>query len=93
MRQVQRSLTRLGEAGLLQCRTHANYKTHVTVDRAAVKALLRTPISPYVPGVIEDRFSFLDELTAEAEADAKKVADEALKRASDHHKPDQPDAS
>ena len=93
MRQVQRSLTRLGEAGLLQCRTHANYKTHVTVDRAAVKALLRTPISPYVPGVIDDGFSLLDELNAEAEADANKVADEAIKRASDLHKPDQPDAS
>ena len=62
MKQVQRSLIRLGEMGLLQCRTHANYKTHVSVDRAAVKALLRTPVSPYVPGVIEDTFPFLDEL-------------------------------
>lgn len=41
--QVQRALGRLHEKGLVEIRTHANYRTHIKVDRGAVEALLRTP--------------------------------------------------
>lgn len=92
-KQVQRSLLRLAESGFLEIKVHSQYKTHVTVDREAVQALLRLPVSDYVPGVIEDTFPFLDELKAEAEAEAEAKQVAAIKRASDLHKPDQPDAS
>ena len=92
-KQVQRSLLRLAESGFLEIKVHSQYKTHVTVDREAVQALLRLPVSDYVPGVIEDTFRFLDELKAEAEAEAEAKQVAAIKRASDLHKPDQPDAS
>ena len=43
---------------------HANYRTHVKVDREAVKALLRTLVSPFLPGIRTDGFPFLEHFNA-----------------------------
>ena len=58
--QVQRALGRLHEKGLVEIRTHANYRTHIKVDRGAVEALLRTPVSDFLPGMREVSFPFLE---------------------------------
>lgn len=62
-KQVQRALERLQERGLLEVRTHANYRTHIKVDREAVDALLRQPVSPYLPGLREVSFPYLEHVT------------------------------
>lgn len=70
LKQVQRALIRLEEQGLVQSRTHTNYRTHITVDREAVQALLRTPVSDYLPGLRNDSFPFLDDLNARMKAES-----------------------
>ena len=62
---VQRSLKRLSDLGLVEVRTHANYRTHIKVDREAVNALLRTPVSPMLPGIRRNSFPFLDYVNAD----------------------------
>ncbi len=69
-KQVQRALDRLTDMGLLQVQAHANYRTHITVDREAVQALLRTPVSDYLPGLNSDSFPFLDDLNARRKAES-----------------------
>ena len=44
----------------MEIRTHANYRTHIKVDRGAVEALLRTPVSDFLPGMREVSFPFLE---------------------------------
>ena len=68
--QVQRALGRLHEKGLVEIRTHANYRTHIKVDRAAVEALLRTPVSDYLPGLRSTSFPFLEHIQSAEAADA-----------------------
>lgn len=79
-KQVQRALRRLADHGLIQVRTHANYRTYISVDRDAVNALLRIPVSNSLPGLRSDSFPFLDDLNARAAAQAKDAADSAIKR-------------
>lgn len=67
-KQVQRALDRLQELGFVECRTHANYRTHIKVDRDAVTALLRTPISDYLPGLRQVSFPFLEHVTQDQPA-------------------------
>ena len=67
-KQVQRSLDRLQEMGFLEVRTHANYRTHIKVDRAAVEALLRKPVSAYLSGLRDVSFPFLDQVNASGKA-------------------------
>lgn len=69
-KQVQRALDRLAERGLIELRTHANYRTHIKVDRAAVEALLRTPVSDYLPGLRSTSFPFLEHIQSAEAADA-----------------------
>lgn len=59
-KQVQRALDRLQELGFMEVRVHANYRTHIKVDREAVQALLRTPVSDFLPGMREVSFPFLE---------------------------------
>ena len=59
-KQVQRALDRLQDLGFVQVRVHANYRTHISVDREAVEALLRTPVSEFLPGMREVSFPFLE---------------------------------
>ena len=59
-RQVQNALARLADKGLIETRVHANYRTHLKVDRGAVEALLRTPVSDFLPGMREVSFPFLE---------------------------------
>ncbi|HRL52918.1 MAG TPA: hypothetical protein PLA98_02635 [Alicycliphilus sp.] len=66
-KQVQRALDRLSDLGLLQVRPHPNYRTLITVDREAVQALLRTPVSDYLPGLSSDSFPFLDDLNGKVQ--------------------------
>ncbi|MDO5693869.1 MAG: hypothetical protein Q4G70_15555 [Pseudomonadota bacterium] len=68
-KQVQRALDRLAERGLIELRTHANYRTHIKVDRAAVEALLRTPVSDYLPGLRSTSFPFLEHIQSAEAAD------------------------
>ncbi len=63
-KQVQRAFNRLSDLGLMDIHVHANYRTHVKVDREAVKALLRTPVSPLLPGIRTDGFPFLEHFNA-----------------------------
>jgi hypothetical protein len=58
--EVHRALKRLSDSGLISVRIHANTRTHVTVDRAAVLALLQKPLPPRLPGLVEREFPFLD---------------------------------
>lgn len=73
LKQVQRALARLEDLGLVQSRSHTNYRTHITVDREAVQALLRVPVSDYLPGLRSDSFPFLDDLNAKATKSAPEV--------------------
>lgn len=57
---VQRAFARLSAAGLISIRIHANTRTHVTVHRDAVLALLREPLAPRLPGMVAREFPFLD---------------------------------
>lgn len=63
-RDVQRSIDRLTELGLISTRVHANTRTHFTVNRDAVLALLAKPLPRNLPGIDERHFPFLDEWAA-----------------------------
>lgn len=63
-RQAQQALERLSRLGLLEIRVHANYRTLIKVDRDAVMALLRQPVSPFLPGLRADGFPFLDHVNS-----------------------------
>ena len=63
-KQVQRSLDRMVDWGLLEVQVHSNYRTHIKVDRDAVMALLRQPVSPFLPGLRADGFPFLDHVNS-----------------------------
>lgn len=58
---VQRSIERLKQLGLISTRVHANTRTHFTVNREAVLELLSEPLPRNLPGIDERHFSFLDE--------------------------------
>ena len=60
-RDVQRSIVRLSQLGLISTRVHANTRTHFTVNREAVLALLAKPLPRNLPGIDERHFPFLDE--------------------------------
>lgn len=60
--QVRNSLKTLQELELVKVRVHANYRTLVSVQRDAVLALLRKPVSETLPGLSDERFPFLDYL-------------------------------
>lgn len=62
-RQAQQALARLCDRGLIEYRAHANYRTHIKVDRDAVAALLRAPVSNYLPGLRQIDFPFLGYVT------------------------------
>lgn len=67
-RQAQQALARLADMGLIEIRTHANYRTHIKVDSSAVEALLRNSISEYLPGLRDVSFPFLDQVNASGKA-------------------------
>lgn len=96
--QVQRSLQRLGDLGLLTVRIHENYRTHIQVDAHALRVYLRQPISAYLPGLCDETIPLLDALEDEAlrnyEQDANQVINKAARPAGpDAAKPDQPDSA
>lgn len=59
--EVQRSIVRLSQLGLISTRVHANTRTHFSVNRQAVLALLAKPLPRNLPGIDERHFPFLDE--------------------------------
>lgn len=59
--EVQRSIVRLTEMGLISTRVHANTRTHFSVNRDAVLALLARPLPRNLPGIDERSFPFLDD--------------------------------
>ena len=59
-RDVQRSIERLTGMGLITTRVHANTRTHFSVNKAAVLALLSKPLPRNLPGLDERHFAFLD---------------------------------
>ena len=65
-RQVQRSLKRLADEGLIDMRTQPNYRTCIKVAREAVDALLREPINPNLPGMSTGSFPYIEHLAAAA---------------------------
>lgn len=76
---VQRSTVRLSQLGLISTRVHANTRTHFTVNRAAVLALLAKPLPRNLPGIDERHFPFLDEWrTAQKEAGSANAANERI---------------
>jgi DNA-binding MarR family transcriptional regulator len=66
--EVQRSIDRLSQLGLISTRVHANTRTHFTVNREAVLALLAKPLPRNLPGIDERHFPFLDEWKAAQKA-------------------------
>lgn len=72
---VQRSLGRLTNMGLISTRVHANTRTHFTVKRDAVLALLAKPLPRNLPGLDERSFPFLDEWAAAQSVDTSIEAD------------------
>lgn len=76
-REVRRSLERLQDSGLITVRTHANTRTHVTVNRQAVLDLLRQPVSPRLPGLHEFSFPFLDAWAADSDASPQEAKPDA----------------
>lgn len=97
--QVQRALQRLRDAGFVSTRAYQNYRTMVSVDGDAVRALLATPVSSIVPGIRSDSFPFLNDWNDAAEKQAKTATNAVIKRmgqdtgkAADDDFPDQPDA-
>ncbi len=60
-RDVQRSIVRLTEMGLISTRVHANTRTHFSVNRDAVLALLARPLPRNLPGIDERFFPFLND--------------------------------
>lgn len=78
--EVQRSIDRLSQLGLISTRVHANTRTHFTVNREAVLALLAKPLPRNLPGIDERHFPFLDEWkAAQTTAGAADAANEAIK--------------
>ena len=67
-RDVQRSLGRLKQQGLISTRVHANFRTHVTVNREAVLELLRKPMAERMPSRSAKHFPFLDAWDADIAA-------------------------
>lgn len=66
--EVQRSIDRLSQLGLISTRVHANTRTHFTVKREAVLALLAKPLPRNLPGIDERHFPFLDEWKTDQKA-------------------------
>ncbi len=57
---VQRSFQRLADLGLIKVRIHSQTATHITVNRAAVLALLSKDLNEGLPGLNDGRdFPFL----------------------------------
>lgn len=93
-KQVQRSLERLAAIGVVEMRVHANYRTHISVDRHAVLTLLHQSISAYLPGLRDEAIPLLDALEEEALGnyvhDARHVINKVTRPAEpDATKPDQ----
>ena len=86
-RDVQRSLGRLKQQGLISTRVHANFRTHVTVNREAVLALLRKPMAERMPSRSAKHFPFLDAWDADI---AATQAAEAIESASATELPGDP---
>lgn len=57
---VKRTLQRLQETGFINVRVQKNTKTLVTVNKDAVLALLRQPVSERLPSVSKKQFPFLE---------------------------------
>ena len=78
--EVQRSIDRLSQLGLISTRVHANTRTHFTVNREAVLALLAKPLPRNLPGIDERHFPFLDEWkAAQTTAGSADAANEPIK--------------
>lgn len=78
--EVQRSIDRLSQLGLISTRVHANTRTHFTVNRGAVLALLAKPLPRNLPGIDERHFPFLDEWkAAQTTAGSADAANEPIK--------------
>lgn len=78
-RDVQRSIVRLSQLGLISTRVHANTRTHFTVKREAVLALLAKPLPRNLPGIDGRHFPFLDEWkTAQKSAGSADAANEQI---------------
>lgn len=77
-RDVQRSIVRLTEMGLISTRVHANTRTHFSVHREAVLDLLARPLPRNLPGIDEREFSFLtDWRESQSSATSPSQTDEA----------------
>lgn len=87
---VQRSLQRLSDLELVTLRIHENYRTHIKVDADAVRALLRRPVSDFLPGLRDEAFEFLDEPEAEDLQDYEQDASAAIKKAAQPAEPSPP---
>lgn len=75
-RQVQHSLNRLSDLGLLSKRAHPNYRTLIQIDRDTILVFLRSPLSPRLPGVEERSFPFIRSLQ-----EARNATDQAIGKA------------
>lgn len=90
---VERSLERLRDAGVLEVRVHANYRTHIKVDADAVRSLLRQPICDFLPGLRDEVFPFLQDIEADALSNYEQDASEVIKKvAQPPSSPDQSDS-
>jgi len=91
-KQVQRSLERLSDVGLIELRVHANYRTHIRVNYEAVHVLVGQLVNSYLPGLRDEVFPFLQAQEADALRDFEQDACEVIKKVAQPPKPS-PDQS
>jgi hypothetical protein len=87
--EVQRSIERLTKLGLIATRVHANTRTHFTVNRDAVLALLAKPLPRNLPGIDERHFAFLDEWQAAQSVTSANSDEFELTEAGEAEQPDE----
>lgn len=80
-KQVQRSLAKLCDMGLIRERVQPNYRTLIKADREAVMLLLATPVSRTAPGLKKGAFPFLTGLNTAQRDEAETQAEDTIKKA------------
>lgn len=92
-KQVQRSLERLSGVGLIELRTHSNYRTHIRVNHETIHVLMGQLVNSYLPGLRDEVFPFLLDMEADALRNYEKDASEVIKKvAQPSSSPDQSDS-
>lgn len=81
-KQVQRSLIRLRDHGLLELRTRDRHLTQISIDPEALRSFLGVPMSPRLPGLADDSIAFLDDWNRQASKAAAKAIKNMKKRPS-----------